>query len=150
MGKVTAICISEHRGTPKYKVDSAEFKKDWGIIGDAHAGNWHRQVSLLAKNRIDEFKKKGASVEDGAFGENIVAEGIDFARLSTGTRLCCGTVVLEVTQIGKECHHGCSIYQKMGDCIMPREGTFARVIRGGTISVGMEMTVLERNKEDVK
>ena len=119
------------------------FIEDHGIEGDAHAGNWHRQVSLLSHDRIEEFRAKGAEVKDGAFGENLVVSGIDFRTLPEGTKLYCGDVVLEITQIGKECHHGCEIFQKMGECIMPREGVFARVIRGGIIRVGDEMQVGE-------
>lgn len=143
MGKVIAVCTSPAKGTQKTNVKEAEFIEDYGIAGDAHAGKWHRQVSLLSYDKIEEFRARGAEVEDGAFGENLVVEGIDFHSLPVGTRLCCGEVILEMTQIGKECHHGCQIYQKMGDCIMPREGVFARVIRGGKIRIGDEMKVAE-------
>lgn len=141
MGKVLAVCISEKKGTQKKNVGSAVFMEDWGLEGDAHAGKWHRQVSLLSGEKIDAFRAKGAEVEDGAFGENLVVEGIDFAKLPVGTRFRCGEVVLELTQIGKECHNGCAIFQKMGECIMPREGVFTRVLKGGKVSVGDEMTV---------
>ncbi|HJA18320.1 MAG TPA: MOSC domain-containing protein [Candidatus Mediterraneibacter ornithocaccae] len=143
MGKVIAVCTSPAKGTQKTNVKEAEFIEDYGIAGDAHAGKWHRQVSLLSYDKIEEFRARGAEVEDGAFGENLVVEGIDFRSLPVGTRLCCGELILEMTQIGKECHHGCQIYQKMGDCIMPREGVFARVIRGGKIRIGDEMKVAE-------
>ncbi|MDN0062591.1 MOSC domain-containing protein [Mediterraneibacter glycyrrhizinilyticus] len=143
MGKVIAVCTSPAKGTQKTNVKEAEFIEDYGIAGDAHAGKWHRQVSLLSYDKIEEFRARGAEVEDGAFGENLVVEGIDFRSLPVGTRLCCGEVILEMTQIGKECHHGCQIYQKMGDCIMPREGVFAKVIRGGKIRIGDEMKVAE-------
>lgn len=143
MGKVIAVCTSPAKGTQKTNVKEAEFIEDYGIAGDAHAGKWHRQVSLLSYDKIEEFRARGAEVENGAFGENLVVEGIDFRSLPVGTRLCCGEVILEMTQIGKECHHGCQIYQKMGDCIMPREGVFARVIRGGKIRIGDEMKVAE-------
>ena len=143
MGKVIAVCTSPAKGTQKTNVKEAEFIEDYGIAGDAHAGKWHRQVSLLSYDKIEEFRARGAEVEDGAFGENLVVEGIVFRSLPVGTRLCCGEVILELTQIGKECHHGCQIYQKMGDCIMPREGVFARVIRGGKIRIGDEMKVAE-------
>lgn len=146
MGKVLAVCTSPAKGTPKQNVQEGNFIQDFGIEGDAHAGKWHRQVSLLSYNKIEEFRKRGAEVEDGAFGENLVVEGIDFRALPVGTRLGCSDVVLEITQIGKECHHGCQIFQKMGDCIMPREGVFARVIRGGTIRTGDDMKV-EQNDE---
>ena len=143
MGKVMAICISEKKGTQKRNVHEALFIEDFGLENDAHAGKWHRQVSLLSYERIQDFKKKGAPVEDGAFGENLIVSGIDFKNLPVGTRFQSGDVVLEMTQIGKECHSGCEIYKIMGDCIMPREGVFARVIRGGRIREGDELTVLE-------
>ena len=143
MGKVMAICISEKKGTQKRNVHEALFIEDFGLENDAHAGKWHRQVSLLSYEKIQDFKKKGAPVEDGAFGENLIVSGIDFKNLPVGTRFQSGDVVLEITQIGKECHSGCEIYKIMGDCIMPREGVFARVIRGGRIREGDELTVLE-------
>ena len=142
MGEVMAVCISEKKGTQKKNVHEALFIEDFGLEKDAHAGKWHRQVSLLSYEKIEEFRSRGAEVEDGAFGENLVVKGIDFRSLPVGTRLRCRDVVLEVTQIGKECHHGCAIFQKMGDCIMPREGVFARVLRGGWIREGDELTVL--------
>ena len=117
--------------------------RDWGIKGDAHAGKWHRQVSLLSYDKIEEFRKRGAEVEDGAFGENLVIEGFDFASLPVGTRFFCGDVLLEMTQIGKKCHHGCAIFQKMGDCIMPREGVFTKVLHGGIIREGDEFLLFE-------
>ena len=142
-GKVLAVCISREKGTQKDNIKEALFIEDFGIEGDAHAGKWHRQVSLLSHDKIEAFRAKGAEVKDGAFGENLVVSGIDFRNLPVGTRLHCADVVLEMTQIGKECHHGCEIFQKMGDCIMPREGVFAKVISGGVIRVGDEMTVEE-------
>lgn len=141
MGNIIAVCVSEHKGTQKKNVNSALFKTDWGIEGDAHAGNWHRQVSLLSHDKIEDFRARGAEVKDGAFGENLVVSGIDFRSLPIGTRFSCNDVLLELTQIGKECHNGCEIFKKMGDCIMPREGVFARVLHGGTISVGDTLTV---------
>ena len=141
MGKVLALCISAEKGTAKHRVEKAEFVVEHGIKGDAHAGPWHRQVSLLSHNKIEDFRARGAKVEDGAFGENLVVEDIDFRSLPVGTLLVCGEVVLEMTQIGKECHSHCAIYKVMGDCIMPREGVFARVIKGGFVSVGDEMFV---------
>lgn len=144
MGKVIAVCTSPEKGTQKTAVAEGNFIEDYGIEGDAHAGKWHRQVSLLSYDKIEVFRQRGARVENGAFGENLVVEGIDFSALPVGTRLACGNVVLEITQIGKECHHGCAIFQQMGDCIMPREGVFAKVIRGGKICPGDEMTCMER------
>ena len=143
MGKVIAVCLSEHKGTQKKNVGSAVFVEDWGIENDAHAGKWHRQVSLLSHDKIEAFRARGAEVIDGAFGENLVVEGIDFRTLPIGTRFRCNEVELELTQIGKECHHGCEIFKKMGDCIMPREGVFTRVLHGGTISVGDDLTIVE-------
>ena len=143
MGKVIAVCISEKKGTQKENVGSARFIEDWGIENDAHAGKWHRQVSLLSYDRIEEFRARGAEVSDGAFGENLVVEGYDFRTLPIGTRFRCGEVLLELTQVGKQCHAHCEIYKVMGDCIMPREGVFTKVIHGGVISVGDEMMIEE-------
>ena len=142
MGVVKGICISEKRGTEKYEVEKAEFVRDWGILGDAHAGNWHRQVSLLSYEQIEAFRARGAQGVFGAFGGNLVVEGFDFKTLPPGTRLRCGGVLLEITQIGKECHSHCRIYQTMGDCIMPREGVFAVVREGGVISRGDSLVLV--------
>ena len=144
MGKITAICISERRGTQKTFVDSARFVTEFGIDGDAHAGDWHRQVSFIGQAEVDEFKARGAQVAAGAFGENIIAEGFRFKDLPIGTRLRSGQVFFEVTQIGKECHNHCAIYKQLGDCIMPREGVFARVLHGGEIKVGAELELAEK------
>lgn len=141
MGNVLAVCISEKRGIQKKNVGSAVFKENWGIEKDAHAGDWHRQVSLLSYEKIEAFRARGAEVDDGAFGENLVVSGIDFPTLPIGTIFECGDVVLELTQIGKKCHSGCEIFKKMGECIMPKQGVFTRVIKGGTISVGDTMKV---------
>lgn len=143
MGKVIAVCISELKGTQKKNVGSARFVEDWGIQGDAHAGKWHRQVSLLSHEKVEAFRARGAVVDDGAFGENLVVEGYDFKTLPIGTKFRCNDVELELTQVGKECHSHCEIYKVMGDCIMPREGVFTRVLHGGTISVGDELTMVE-------
>lgn len=143
MGQVKAVCISEKRGTQKTNIGEIELLAGFGIGGDAHAGNWHRQVSLLSYDKIEDFKKKGADVDDGAFGENMVVEGIDFSSLPVGTRLACGDVRMRMTQIGKECHNHCQIYYAVGECIMPTQGVFAEVEIGGRIKVGDEMTVLE-------
>ena len=144
MGKVMAVCVSEARGTPKRNIGRARLRADWGVEGDAHAGNWHRQVSLLSYEAVQAFNARGANVADGAFGENLLVSGFDFKRLPVGTRLRCGDVRLEITQIGKECHSSCEIYQRVGDCIMPREGVFARVLAGGEVAVGDEMTLVHR------
>ena len=143
MGNIIAVCISEQKGTQKKNVGSAKFVEDWGIENDAHAGHWHRQVSLLSHDRVEEFRARGAQVEDGAFGENLVVAGFDFKTMPIGTRFKCNDVVLELTQVGKQCHAHCEIYKVMGDCIMPREGVFTKVLHGGTISVGDTLTVME-------
>lgn len=150
MGKIIAVCISEKKGTQKKNIHCAELIKEYGIKGDAHAGKWHRQVSLLSNEKIEAFKKRGAQLEEGAFGENLIVDGIDFRSMPVGTRFQCNDVLLELTQIGKECHTGCEIYQKMGDCIMPREGVFARVLSGGIIREGDELTVLDERVEKPK
>ena len=143
MGNVIAVCISPEKGTPKQDVGSAVFLEDWGLEQDAHAGKWHRQVSLLSYEKFQAFPAKGADVIPGAFGENLLVAGFDFRALPVGTRLRCGDVLLEVTQIGKQCHHGCDIFQRMGECIMPTEGVFARVLHGGVISAGDEMVLTQ-------
>ena len=135
-GVVKAICISTVRGTEKHAIEEANFIKDYGIEGDAHAGKWHRQVSLLSYNKVEEFNAKGGDVDDGAFGENVLVSGLDFKNLPVGTILKCGDVVLEMTQIGKECHSHCNIFHRVGDCIMPREGVFAIVKNGGVMKTG--------------
>lgn len=144
MGTVLAVCTSAEKGVQKRDVHCAHFTPEWGIDGDAHAGKWHRQVSLLSADKIEAFRAKGAEVVYGDFGENLVVSGFDFRSLPVGTLLRCGEVLLEMTQIGKECHSHCAIYKTMGDCIMPREGVFARVLEGGTITVGDEMSIVER------
>ena len=136
MGEIRALCISEKRGTEKQATDRAFFITEYGIDGDAHAGDWHRQVSLLGLGEIEDFRARGADVAFGAFGENVVAEGFRFKELPVGTRLRVGQVFLEITQIGKKCHSHCEIFHRVGDCIMPREGVFARVLHGGWVTVG--------------
>ena len=135
-GIIRAICTSEKRGTEKKQTEMAEFVKNYGISGDAHAGNWHRQVSLLSYEKTEEFNRKGADVKAGDFGENLLVEGIDFRKLPVGTILKSGEVCLKITQIGKECHNHCRIYQRMGECIMPEQGVFTEVIQGGMVHVG--------------
>ena len=136
MSRLLEICISKERGTAKVPVGEAVLREGWGLEGDAHAGNWHRQVSLLSFEKIEEFRRRGAEVDPGAFGENLIIEGMELRALPVGTRFHIGEAVLELTQIGKECHSHCEIYKKMGDCIMPREGVFAQVIKGGRIQKG--------------
>jgi TatD DNase family protein len=142
MGRILAVCISEKKGTQKKDAGRAEMKIDHGIVGDAHAGNWHRQVSLLSFTKIEAFRARGADVDFGAFGENLVVQDIDFSALPVGTRFRSGGVILELTQIGKECHHHCQIFERMGDCIMPREGVFAKVLHGGVIKTGDDMELI--------
>lgn len=147
MGIIRGICISERRGTRKMEVPEAKLKINWGIEGDAHGGNWHRQVSLLSLEKIEEFRKKGADVDFGAFGENLIVEGFDFSSLPVGSRFRIGDAELEMTQIGKECHSHCAIYQTMGDCIMPREGVFAEVRKPGRIRVNDEVILLPEDPD---
>lgn len=148
MGKVLAICISEKKGTQKHPVDSAMLLEDWGIEGDAHGGKWHRQVSMLSFEKIEDFRARGAEVDFGAFGENLVVEGFNLKTVPVGTKFCIGEAVLELTQIGKECHSHCAIYKAMGDCIMPREGIFTKVLQGGQIKTGdtVERLPLDKNR----
>ena len=143
-GIVRAVCLSKARGTEKVNVGRGELQADWGLAGDAHAGHWHRQVSLLSAEKIAAFNAKGANVQPGAFGENRVVEGLDFRAMPVGTRLRCGQALLEITQIGKECHSHCAIFHRVGDCIMPREGVFAKVLESGPVAVGDVMTVEAR------
>lgn len=143
MGKIIAVCISEKKGTQKRNIQAAKLITDFGIENDAHAGKWHRQVSLLSFEKISDFKAKGADITDGAFGENLIVEGFDLSKLPIGTRFKCNDVILELTQVGKECHSHCQIYKIMGDCIMPREGVFTKVIRGGRISAGDTIDILK-------
>ncbi len=141
MGEVMGICISEKRGTAKVEVDEANLIEDFGIEHDAHAGNWHRQVSLLSFETREAFKARGAEIDDGAFGENIIVSGIDLIHLPVGTQIKSGDVLLEVTQIGKECHSHCEIYHRMGECIMPTNGIFTRVLHGGKLKKGDQIKV---------
>ena len=135
-GEVIAVCTSAEKGVRKQSVDSIELEVGTGVVGDAHSGAWHRQVSLLSYEKIEAFRAKGADIPLGAFGENLIVEGYDFRNLPVGTRFSCGDALLEMTQIGKECHSHCEIFKRMGECIMPREGVFAVVLRGGTIQKG--------------
>lgn len=136
-GRIRAISISKERGTPKVNVHEAELKADFGIVGDAHAGNWLRQVSLLAVESIEKMVAEGMKVSAGDFAENITTEGIDLPALKVGSKLKIGSSVeLEVAQLGKQCQGRCRVFEKMGDCIMPREGVFAKVTRPGRIRAG--------------
>ncbi len=148
MGRIVAICMSVARGTPKQCGDVARLVADWGLDGDAHAGNWERQISILPEERIDEFRQAGADVAFGAFGENLVISGIDWEHLKPGDKLALGEAVVELTKFGKECHSRCHIYESMGDCIMPRHGMFARVLRGGTIRPGTPAHILAKSIDE--
>jgi MOSC domain-containing protein YiiM len=141
--KIVSIAVSQKKGTPKTPVEEAYLFKEHGLEGDAHAGNWHRQVSLLSSESIDQANLQGLNVGFGDFAENIATVGVDWKTLPIGTRVRLGAqVLLEITQIGKECHNRCAIYYKAGDCIMPREGVFARVLEEGRIRCGDPIEIL--------
>jgi len=142
MAQVLAVCISENKGERKKPVEAVELRENHGIVGDAHAGEWHRQVSLLAQESIDKMRALGLDVTAGDFAENITTSGIDLVSLPVGTRLQAGEALLEVTQIGKECHTRCAIFYQAGDCVMPKEGIFVKVITGGVIRPGDEIRTL--------
>ena len=142
MANVLAVCISENKGERKTPVEAVELRENHGIVGDAHAGEWHRQVSLLAQESIAKMRALGLDVDSGDFAENITTSGIELVPLPVGTRLQIGPVLLEVTQIGKECHTRCAIFYQAGDCVMPKEGIFAKVITGGTVKPGDEIRVV--------
>lgn len=144
MGNIVAVCISEKKGTAKKNIGRCRIVENFGLENDAHAGNWHRQVSLLSYEEVEKFRKRGADVADGAFGENLLVQGFDFKTYPVGTIFRCKDVVLEITQIGKQCHSKCEIFHQVGDCIMPREGVFARVLHGGTIQVGDDLCLSKK------
>ncbi|MCK8061127.1 MULTISPECIES: MOSC domain-containing protein [unclassified Fusibacter] len=142
VGKVLAISISETKGVPKNSIPEAKFIADFGIEGDAHAGKWHRQVSLLANESVDKMREKGVQgLCTGKFAENITTEGLNLWTIPVGSKLYIGETVHEVSQIGKECHHGCAIKQQVGECVMPKEGIFTKVLVGGVVKVGDEIKV---------
>ncbi len=143
MGTIVSLNVSRKKGVNKEPVQMVQVRVDHGIEGDAHAGDWHRQISLLAEESIDCMRARGLELAAGAFAENITTRGIDLPRLPIGTRLVCGEVELEVTQIGKKCHKGCAIFQQVGDCIMPREGIFTKVIRPGRLQPGGTIRIIE-------
>lgn len=143
MGQIMAVCISEKKGTQKKGISEGHFIEEFGIEHDAHAGKWHRQVSLLSYETIEAFKARGAEIGDGAFGENVIVKGIDLVHLPVGTKLSCGDILLEVTQIGKECHNDCAIKKAVGKCVMPTEGIFAVVVKEGVVRPGDEIEVLK-------
>ena len=143
-GTIIAVCTSRKKGVRKKNVGEAELKADWGIVGDAHAGHWHRQVSLLAMESIEKMRQRGLNVGPGSFAENLTTQGLDLLSLPIGSRVQVGEeVVLEITQHGKVCHDRCAIYEMAGDCVMPREGVFAKVIRGGQVKAGDRIEFLE-------
>ncbi|AVX21305.1 MULTISPECIES: MOSC domain-containing protein [Carboxydocella] len=144
MGKIVAVCISEKKGMRKKNVGAGELVPDFGLAGDAHGGPWHRQVSLLALESIEKMRQLGLEVGPGDFAENLTTEGIDLLSLPVGTKLRLGPqAVAEVTQIGKECHTRCAIYYQAGDCVMPKEGIFVKILTGGPIKVGDQVEVLQ-------
>lgn len=140
--EVIAVCISVNKGERKTPVARVELREEHGIVGDAHAGEWHRQVSLLAQESIEKMRAMGLDVDCGDFAENITTRGIDLPSLPIGTRLKVGDVLIEVTQIGKECHTRCAIFYQAGDCVMPKEGIFARVLAGGMVKPGDLIEIL--------
>ena len=147
--KVVSIAVSKKKGTRKQAVESALLIEEHGLQGDAHAGSWHRQVSFLSSESIERARDRGLDVSFGDFAENIATEGIDWGTIPVGNRLEIGdSALVEITQIGKECHNRCAIYYQAGDCIMPREGIFARVLRGGEIRLGDALRVLDGRKND--
>lgn len=142
---ILEVCISEKKGVQKTPVDQIEMRPDWGIEGDAHAANWHRQVSLLAQESVDRLQQLLTKIKlrPGDFGENIVTEGIVLFELPIGTKMKIGTALAEVTQIGKECHQGCAIREAAGDCVMPREGIFVKILEPGVAKKGDIIEILE-------
>ena len=144
MAKILAVCISEAKGIQKHPVEQIELKENWGIVGDAHAGNWHRQVSLLGQESVDKLQRTiSLQLKPGDFAENILVEGLTLYTLPVGTRLRIGTALAEVTQIGKTCHMDCAIRQAAGDCVMPREGIFVKILDPGTAKAGDSVLVLQ-------
>ena len=142
-GEVLAVCTSQRKGMRKRDVGQAELRPNWGIVGDAHAADWHRQVSLLAWESIEKMRAAGLNVGCGSFAENITTRGLSLVDLPVGTRLRLGQALVEVTQIGKECHDHCAIYQQAGDCVMPREGIFVQICQGGQVRTGDTIEVLD-------
>jgi MOSC domain-containing protein YiiM len=143
MAKIVAVCLSERKGTPKRKVQEGWLREDYGLVGDSHAGDPVRQVSLLPLESVLRMRERGFDVEPGSFAENLTVEGLDFSQLKKGVRLQVGEAVLEVSQLGKKCPESCEVSRRIGTCIMPKEGVFARVVKGGRVRVGDELRVLE-------
>jgi MOSC domain-containing protein YiiM len=146
-GQLIAVCLSQQTGERKTPVAQVELLENHGIVGDAHAGTWHRQVSLLAKESIDKMRAKGLDVDHGDFAENLTTQGIDLPQLPLGTRFAIGPCRLELTQIGKECHTRCAIYHQAGDCVMPKEGIFAKVLCGGVVRPGDTIEIMPSGEE---
>jgi MOSC domain-containing protein YiiM len=144
IGTILAVCISANKGEKKANGGQAFLIEGFGLNGDAHGGPWHRQVSLLSVESVNKMRRLGAKVSYGDFAENLTVEGIDLFKLPVGTLLRIGEIELEVTQIGKECHRGCAIRQQVGDCVMPREGIFARVLKSGFVQIGDKLEVILR------
>ena len=153
-GIIKAVCISKEKGTPKSDIGQCELIEDYGLENDAHAGKWHRQVSLLSWDKVEEYRNSFGDnyneiIKDGAFGENLLVAGIDVAKLPLGTAIYAGDAVLEITQVGKECHSGCVIAKTTGKCIMPTEGVFARVITGGIVKTGDSVKIEYPKTENI-
>ena len=139
---VVAVNISKNKGEQKIQVEAVVLQKEHGIVGDAHAGDWHRQISLLAEESVNKMRQLGLELDPGAFAENVTTSGIDLVSLPIGTRITLGEALVEVTQIGKECHSHCAIYHQAGDCVMPKEGIFAKVLHGGEVRTGSVIQVI--------
>jgi MOSC domain-containing protein YiiM len=147
-GTIVAVCTSKKKGIRKKNVGEAELKVDWGIVGDAHTGDWHRQVSLLALESIEKMRALGLNVGPGSFAENLTTQALDLLSLPIDSQVRVGDeVVLEITQHGKVCHDRCAIYRQVGDCVMPREGIFARVVKGGQVKAGDTIETVEANDQ---
>lgn len=145
--QLVAVCISKNKGERKTPVEQVELRVNHGIVGDAHAGDWHRQISLLAEESIDKMRALGLDVDKGDFAENLTTVGVDLPQLPVGSQLQIGACLLEVTQIGKECHSRCAIYYQAGDCVMPKEGIFAKVLTGGYLHPGDPIKIVPKNPD---
>ena len=148
-GKVLAVCTSDRTGVPKRSVGTGRLRVDWGLEGDAHAGNWHRQVSLLAMESVQKVIAHGINVRPGGFAENILTEGLELYTLPVGTRMQLGSALVELTQIGKVCHAPCAIFELMGDCVMPREGIFVKVLEDGEVREGDTIEILGEQSDEM-
>lgn len=149
-GKIVAISTSTRRGIPKSNQNEVRLIENWGMENDVHAGDWHRQISILAMESVQKMRDKGVPVRPGAFAENLTTEFIDIPNLTIGTRVTIGESELEITQIGKECHQKCAIFYRAGDCVMPREGVFAVVKKGGVVKVGDTVTVYSQKLDEAE